>query len=371
MINYYIGLRGWQYLGSYIPMLTRSTYWGLFWSVALSYLVARVLGGYLPEYIRYYLTLIGAYWLAAMFYLLQFFIILDLIRLVDRYLHFLPLDLKTSSSMNFIVGIIGCGLVLLLLTYGTWNAHNPKITHYDIEISKQAGSLGQLHVVMISDIHLGEIMHNGRLIKLVEAVETLQPDILLLPGDVIDEDVGTFIKQEMAATFQKLNPKYGMYAVPGNHEYIGGQIETVVRYLEQAGIRVLRDEYVKIADSFYIVGLDDKSRVYYESKEEPRGLKQVLEGVNVNLPLLLLNHQPNQFDEAVANGIDLQLSGHSHKGQLFPINYITKAMFEVDYGLMHKGTLHAIVSSGFGTWGPPIRLGNRPEIVDIVINFLP
>jgi predicted MPP superfamily phosphohydrolase len=224
---------------------------------------------------------------------------------------------------------------------------------------------------MVSDIHLGEIMHNGRLMKLVKTIETLQPDILLLPGDVIDEDVGTFIKQEMAATFQKLAPKYGMYAVPGNHEYIGRQIETVVRYLEEAGIRVLRDEYVKVLDSFYIVGRDDKSQAYYGSELERKGLKRILEGVDDNLPLLLLAHQPNQLDEAVTNGIDLQLSGHTHKGQLFPINFITGNMFEIDYGLIHKGSLNVIVSSGFGTWGPPIRIGNRPEIVDIVINFLP
>jgi len=371
LINYYIGLRGWQYLGIYIPFLKRNVYWILFWSIALSYLAVRVSGGFIPAVVRYYLTVIGAYWLAAMFYFLQILLIIDLIRLLDKWFRFLPAVSKAVPRIGMVIGVAVMCVVTIILVYGTWNARTPRIKHYDIFVPKQAGTLEQLHVVMVSDVHLGEIMHNGRLIKLVEIVDSLKPDIILLPGDVIDEDIGTFIKQDMDKTFRKLSPQYGIYAVPGNHEYIGGKVEMAVHYLEQAGIRVLRDEYIKIADSIYIVGRDDKSHQYYTEKNKPLGLKDILGGIDHSFPLILLNHQPTQLDEAAENGIDLQLSGHTHRGQLFPINFITQSIFEIDYGYIQKGEYRLIVSSGFGTWGPPIRTGNEPEIVDIILNFVP
>lgn len=369
LINYYIGLRGWQYLDVYIPFLKRNVYWVLFWSIALSYIAVRATGGFIPSAVRYYLTVIGSYWLAAMFYFLQILIIIDIIRFMDRRLHFLPASSTANTRLSMSVGVVVVCLVAVILIYGTWNARTPRVKHYDISIPKQAGSLENIHIVMVSDVHLGEIMHNGRLIKLVEIVESLEPDIILLPGDVIDEDIGTFIKQDMNKTFRRLNPKYGVYAVPGNHEYIGGNVEVAVHYLEQAGIRVLRDEYIKIADSFYIIGRNEKSRTYYTEENKLKGLNEIIEGIDHSLPLIMMYHQPIQLEEAAENGIDLQLSGHTHRGQLFPINFITQRLFEIDHGYMQKGNFRLIVSSGFGTWGPPIRIGNQPEIVDIILKM--
>lgn len=370
LMNYYIGLRGWQYLGVHIPFLKRTVYWVIFWLIALSYLSGRVTAGFFPAAARYYLTVVGAYWLAAMFYLLQVLLILDLIRLLNRWLHFFPDAFWNIPRLGMWIGLATVCLITAILIYGAWNAQTPRTKYYNISIPKQAGDLGQLHIVMISDIHLGEIMHNGRLSKLVETVDALDPDIILLPGDVIDEDVGTFIKQDMDVTFRKLSPKYGIYASPGNHEYIGGQIDMAVHYLQQAGIRVLRDEYIKIAGSFYIVGRDETAHANFNGQKEPKSLSQTLKDIDKSLPLILLSHQPTKIEEAAENGIDLQLSGHTHRGQLFPINFITRAIFETDHGYLEKGEFKLLVSSGFGTWGPPIRIGNEPEIVDIVLNFV-
>jgi len=369
LISYYIGLRGWHYLFQYIPQLNRTLYWWFFWSVALSYLAARLVGHFLPDALRYGLTLLGAYWLAAMFYSFQIILIFDLIRLLDKWLKFIPDGWKTAPRFTPAVGAVVLFLVAGILVYGTWNARNPRLQHYDISIPKSAGSLDRLHMVLVSDIHLGEINHNGRLLRMVEMIESLQPDIVLLPGDVIDEDIGPFVKQDMTSTFRRINPKYGIYAVPGNHEYIRGHINETVHYLEQAGIVVLRDNYVIVGDSFCIAGSDDNSHAHFDGNEETMPLSMVLEGIDRSLPVILLSHQPNRLEEAMEQGVDLQLSGHTHRGQLFPLNLITGRIFETDWGYLQKGSLQLIVSSGFGTWGPPIRIGNRPEIVEIMITF--
>ncbi|MCR4440855.1 MAG: metallophosphoesterase [Peptococcaceae bacterium] len=371
LINYYIGLRGWQYLARFIPGLGQATYWLLFGLLALSYVIARLGSGVLPHAARYLLTLAGSYWLAAMFYLLQIIFILDLLRFLNGWLHFVPAGWQENPRFAPAVGVFVLAFTFAVLVYGTWNARHPRLQHYELNIAKQAGGLEELRAVMVSDIHLGEIIHNSRLSKMVETVNSLQPDIILLPGDIIDEDVGPFIQQDMSSTFQKLRSKYGIFAVPGNHEYIGRHIEAAVHNLQQAGITVLRDECVKVADSFYIVGRDEVSRAHFASGSKPKELAEIMEGVDRRLPVILLNHQPRQLDEAAAQGVDLQLSGHTHRGQLFPNGFITRRIYETDWGYLRKGNLQLIVSSGFGTWGPPIRTGNRPEIVEIVIKFSP
>lgn len=369
MINFYIGLRGWQAIGRFLPYLNRYVYWFLFWCLSLAYPVARIGRGVWPDNLRWLLTIAGSYWLGAMFYLLQILLAIDLLRVLDRWLHFWPQNLRGNARLPFYTGILVVVLLVVVLVYGTWNARHPVVRHYDIAIDKKAGELTSLRVVMVSDIHLGEIIHNGRLLEMVETINSLDPDLILLPGDVIDEDVGPFVKQDMSATFRRITPRFGIYAVPGNHEYIGGSIQQALYYLEQAGITVLRDSYAKVADSFYIVGRDDLSRSRIAPGTDVQTLARVMEGIDHSLPIIMLNHQPVQLGEALREGVDLQLSGHTHRGQLFPNQLITGRMFELDWGFLKKDSLQAIVSSGFGTWGPPVRLGNRPEIVDITITF--
>ncbi len=237
-----------------------------------------------------------------------------------------------------------------------------------LTIAKQAGPLKQLHVVMVSDIHLGTIVHNGNLTKMVNMVNELKPDLILFAGDVFDENIESSNKQQVSDTFRKLSAPYGVFAVLGNHEYIGGNAEEAINYLGEAGVKVFRDSSQKIADSFYIIGRDDRSGTRFNGVPR-QDLKNILQGVDRSLPIILMDHQPSQLEEPAEQGVDLQLSGHTHNGQLFPIQYITRRIFEKDWGLLQKNDFHLIVSSGYGTWGPPIRVGNTPEVVDIVIKF--
>ena len=167
-------------------------------------------------------------------------------------------------------------------------------------------------------------------------------------------------------SLRQLQPPHGVYAIMGNHEHISGS-EEAVRYMEESGITVLRDRAVRAADALWLIGREDRQAVFMGSGRQP--LAELMAGIDRREPLILLDHQPFHLEEAVKEGIDLQLSGHTHHGQFFPFNLITGAMYEMSWGYLRKGSSHFYVSCGAGTWGPPVRLGNRPEIVVIDLTF--
>jgi hypothetical protein len=366
VLNYYIGLRGWQALFSFVPFFSSKVYWPVFLILSFSYLFSRFSEKFLPTVLYEGLTLIGAYWLAFMWYFLFVITAFDLLRLLDRGLRLVPLEIK--RNLNPALGLAVVILVVGIVSYGAWNARHPQVNHYDLTIAKQAGQLKQLHVVMVSDIHLGTIVHNGNLTKMVNMVNELKPDLILFAGDVFDENIESSNKQQVSDNFRKLSAPYGVFAVLGNHEYIGGNAEEAINYLGEAGVKVLRDSSQKIAGSFYLIGRDDRSGARFNGVPR-QDFKTLMIGVDRSLPIILMDHQPSQLEEPAEQGVNLQLSGHTHNGQLFPIQYITRRIFEKDWGLLQKNDFQLIVSSGYGTWGPPIRVGNTPEIVDITITF--
>lgn len=363
-INYYIGLRGWQTLVAPFPFVPRSAYWTIFWIVALSYLVGH-LGGRLWPLLSGWLNYVGSYWMAAMFYLTLIWLLVDIIawivrRLVPRW--------ASAPWPHPVVGWAILAIVVGLIAYGRWNAHDTKVVPYAITVDKPAGSLAKINLVMVSDVHLGGIVDRQRLQIMVDQINRLQPDVVVIAGDLIDGDIGPYLEQQMGPVVSGIRSRYGTYATLGNHEFIGGHTDQMVAELEHVGVTVLRNRAVKVADSFYLAGRDDTAVERLTNEKRPE-LATILQGVDHSLPIILLDHQPRFLDEAQRQGVDLQLSGHTHRGQLFPSHLITKAMFEVDWGCLRKGNLHAIVSSGYGTWGPPIRVGNHSEILQITISL--
>ena len=368
VLNYYIGFRGWQTFGSYLPGPYRKVYWIIFWLLAMSYLMARIGRAYLPIAVDRGLTLIGSFWLGAMFYFILILAVVDVVRLLDRWLGFLPPGIKNNPTAKPVVGLVVFLGVCVILAYGFWNARHPQIRHYNLSIPKQAGILSGLHIVMVSDIHLGTIIHNGQLVRMTDMIKELKPDIVLFAGDIIDVNIETFVEQQMADSFKQLKPKYGVFAVLGNHEYIGGHSEEIIRYLQEAGVQVLRDRYVKVNESIYVVGRDDRSGERFNGRSRQK-LSALMRGIDHSFPIILMDHQPANLKEGQEQGADLQFSGHTHRGQMFPNQFITRLIYEEDWGYLKKGSLQVIVSSGYGTWGPPIRIGNTPEIVDISVKF--
>jgi predicted MPP superfamily phosphohydrolase len=366
--NFYIGLRGWQGVGSRISFLNNKVYWILFWLIALSFILARFVERFVPATVGDFLNLIGGYWMAAMLYALIILPIVDIISLARRKAAFIPRGIAESDVIKAYSGILVFALLIGILVYGTWNARNIKVSQYNIDMDKKAGSLKQLKIAMMSDLHLGTVVNNSRLSKMVDKINELKPDIVLIAGDIIDDNIKPFLKQNMNETFKGLKSKYGVYAVTGNHDYYGGDSEELIKTLEESGIKILTDEYIKIEDSFYVAGREDLAvESHYKRNRKP--LEEILRGTDKNLPIILMDHNPKDLNAPMANGVDLQVSGHTHRGQMFPSRYITQSLYELDWGYLKKDNLNIVVSSGIGTWGPPIRIGNSSELVEINLKF--
>ncbi len=366
-ITFYIGIRGWQSLRKKSSLIFSISYLFIFGLFALSYPLGSLLQTLSPSPLADILILAGSFWLGMTYYLFLFTLFIDILRFIDAYKSFIPLTLKQHSlRVAAAIFLVTTGLI----AYGTWNARHPVTINYEITIPKIAGtsSLETLQVVMISDIHLGQIVDNRRLKRLVNRINQLEPDIVLIPGDIIDNNINVLSDQHMIETFRKLRPKLGTYAVLGNHEYFDQQTELAIEYLEQGNIHILRDQWTLINNNFYVVGRDDLAKMRYTGANR-QDLKTVMEGIDHRLPIILLDHQPQNLQDAVDQGVDLQLSGHTHLGQLFPNSLITKMLYEVDWGYLQKESLQVIVSCGFGTWGPPVRIGNSPEIINLTIHF--
>lgn len=361
-INLYIGWHGVIFIHFVFNTHYDSLYWTAFWLLAFSYLIARIGSRFLTDPLSRFLKIIGSYWIAAILYAV---ILLPIADLTAGLLNLV------SVQASIYVPFLGYMVILILFVLfirGSWNARNPVIRKLEITIPKAAGQLKQLRIAVASDLHLGTIVGNKHLKLLVDRINNLNPDLILLPGDIIDDEIEPFIRQGMAGIMKQMNSRLGIYAVLGNHEYIGGQIKEFVKQMRAIGIEVLMDCSVKIADSVYVIGRKDRAARWL-GLEGRMELDALLEGVDKSFPLILMDHQPYQLDKAASSGIDVLLSGHTHGGQMAPIHWITRRLFELDQGYLQKGRMHAIVSSGYGTWGPPIRIGSRSEIIELIVRF--
>lgn len=364
IINYYIFINGVGSLGTFPAF--RVWYVGAFLSLSLSYTIGRFLERRNITALSNALIWLGSFWLAAVVYFLLIVAALDSVRLLHWIIPFLPESLFESKA-KFLIAIGSILLVAFIVVAGAVNAAKPRIRVLDIGIPKSGGLLATLNIVAVSDIHLGTIICKARLERIVNKINSLDADIVLLPGDVVDEDIGPVLKQDLGETFRSIKSKHGVIAITGNHEYIGG-VDAACRYLIEHGIIMLRDDVIKIADSFYVVGREDRS--YNRGpKRQRKSIEELLRGLDKSLPIILMDHQPFHLEEAANNNIDLQLSGHTHHGQMWPFSLITKRIFEVSWGYKKKGNTHFYVSCGVGSWGPPVRIGNRPEIMHIKITF--
>lgn len=247
-------------------------------------------------------------------------------------------------------------LLAIILGAGHWNAMHPVVRSLHIPL----GIKGSLRAAMVSDLHVGRMFHNSRVASLMDRINSLDPDLILLVGDVVDGNISEALEQGMVDELQRLRAPLGVFAVTGNHEYYAGK-DLAVKTLELGGLRVLQDEAVIIDNRFVLAGRKDRqARRFNESRSS---LDEILREKPADLPVVLLDHTPLELEEARNGGIALQLSGHTHRGQMFPFNFITDWIYEEDWGFFRKGDTSYYISCGVGTWGPPVRTSSRPEIV--------
>lgn len=248
----------------------------------------------------------------------------------------------------------------LVVAFGIWNHHHLRVSKYSIEVPRRSSPIASLRIVFASDFHLGAMTDPRFMEKFVARVNALRPDVILIGGDVMEGHRGDR-PERFSGQFRELRARFGVYAIPGNHESFRGGRDN---FFERAGIYLLRDEVVEVGRAFYLVGrIDDGHR------QGRRNLTLILRDTPRDLPIVLMDHIPNHLEEAEQAGVDIQLSGHTHNGQLFPMNLIAGRIYGLSWGYMMKGRTHYFVTSGVQLWGPPVRTAGVSEIMLIDVAF--
>jgi len=313
---------------------------------------------------------IGFTWMGLLFIFISasfFFDIYRLLHFLARMLTRSPLEAVTLSIRNYC--ILAMLISFAVVVYGYFEALSIRAEHVTVKTRKIPENIGQLRVVQISDVHLGLIVGKSRLKRILEKVTDARPDILVSTGDLVDGQMDDL--EMLTDMFQNIPTKYGKFAVTGNHEFYAG-LERALAFTEKAGFTILRGEGLTVSNILNVAGVDDPARkryVQFLAASE----KALLEKMPREKFTLFLKHQPVISSESLGR-FDLQLSGHTHKGQIFPFNLFTKLFYRMYNGLLKlDGNALLYVSRGSGTWGPPVRFLSPPEVtvVDIIYKNIP
>ena len=359
--NAYIFFKGYYI----IPGDNRLLYTVIYISLAITFIVAKFLEVRHSSVFSDILNITGGFWLGFMIYGFLFLFLSDIISIILRIPGIInSLNIADYRKWAFLITVASS---VILITGGFINAVIPVVKKYDITIAKTAGDIKNLRIAAVSDIHLGSVIRKRSIRKLSGMLEGIKPDLVLLLGDIVDGELGPVMRGDLLKYFTGPETKDGLYAITGNHEFIGGAKRTIP-YIESKGIRILKDETVILPGGIQLIGRLDRDSQRFFGKERLT-LEELMKNIDPSRPVILLDHQPLRLDESEKNRVDLQLSGHTHNGQLWPLNYITRRIFELSYGYKRKGNTQFIVSSGYGLWGPRIRSGSRSEVLLINIQF--
>lgn len=255
-------------------------------------------------------------------------------------------------------------LTVFISAYGLFNGMKaPLIKEIKVQIKKLPDKLNGFTIIQLSDLHLDKYDPIKKLDSIVNRINQTDPDLIVITGDLVDENLKG--EEIFISSLQKLSSKYGTFAVTGNHEFYFG-VDNFIKMAKDSGIKVLRNKKELIYDWIQLIGIEERT-----GKRLGNGgpnLEEAMQGVDLEKPLILLNHRPEDLEKAEQRGIDLQLSGHSHAGQIFPINLISMMIYNSYYYGLHKyKSMQVYTTSGAGTWGPPMRLFSRSEIVKIIL----
>jgi len=308
----------------------------------------------------------GYAWMGILFLFLSCSIIFDLYRFLtysgslifQRDLSGINLSARTSFFISLLLAII-------ISFYGYFEARNIVTERIILKTSKISPKPGRLRIVQISDVHIGLIVGEGRLKRIIEQVKAASPDILVSTGDLVDGQINGLAG--LAELFKEINPGYGKFAITGNHEFYAG-LDQALAFTKKAGFVVLRGEGLTVEGLINIYGIDDpQGKTFGLSKDVSE--RELLSVIPKEVFTLLLKHRPVVDKDAVGL-FDLQLSGHVHKGQIFPFSLITWLYYPVHAGYVRlPGNSSLYVSRGTGTWGPPIRFLSQPEITVIELVY--
>ena len=341
--NVYVMVRALQSLPM-MPLWVKVIASVLYWVVALSLVVSLWGRDMLPAWLLKTMYVAGSVWLVFTLYMVLSLLMADVVRV------FVP-----AFKCGFWIALV---FTIVLLACGYVNYRRPVINKLDITLDKPLTS--PVKIVAVSDVHLGYATGKERLKEYVKKINEQNPDVVLIAGDLIDNNVRPLNEQHMDEELRELNAPMGVYMVAGNHEYISG-IEASKAFIEKANIKLLRDSVVLLSNGLQIVGRDDR----HNKRRQP--LADVMKKVDDRKAILMLDHQPYQVAKKDSMGVDVQISGHTHRGQIFPMNLVVDAMYEQSHGYRKWLHSHVYVSSGLSLWGPPFRIGTRSDMAVITI----
>lgn len=331
------------------------------------------------------MKLISNYWLGILLYLILFIGIADLVKIALRRSHVLKDDLYKSKKAFGIVGLFVCIGIVSMSVYGIINAQIIRTTKYDITVDKACAAGDEMKIVLMADTHLGYNIGTKMLKKAVAKVNAMDADIVCFAGDFFDNEYEALQDDEaMIELFKSIKSKYGTYACWGNHDvaekilagftFNNDKKSTKLtdprfeEFLQKADIKLLADEAVLVDDAFYIVGRRDAEKPGNtgNSRMSPA---EVMAGVDTSYPVIMVDHEPRDLKELSALGVDVDLNGHTHAGQVFPGNLTIGLMWDNAYGYLDVDGMDNIVTSGIGVFGPYMRTFTKSEIVEITVHF--
>ncbi len=251
-------------------------------------------------------------------------------------------------------------LSALIVAAGIVNFRWLRVREFAVEVPRGAATAEKLKIAFAADFHLGRFTSRGFLEDFVRRVNALEPDLVLIGGDVLEGDLKNEATAAWESQFRRIRARYGVYGVPGNHESHGGNR---LGFFKRAGIRLLQDDVVRIDAAVDLAGRIDRRG---GGRLPVRALLRKAAG---GLPVIVLDHRPSDIGNAVDAGVDILLSGHTHHGQLFPANWITGYRYEVSWGHKKIRRTHVFVTSGVQLWGPPVRTAGASEILLLDVAF--
>jgi len=297
------------------------------------------------------------------FYLYLFLSVLatDLLLLINKLLKIIPSEKLRSTRFKKICLSSILSVSVIVVIAGIINFNTIRTSEYSIEIPGKSSKISHLKIAFVADFHLKEGVSISFVERFAKRIAEINPDLMVFGGDIVEGDRNDGKLDQFEKLFSEIKTKYGVFAVLGNHEHYAGQDKG--SFFSKSGMKVLCDSIVVIDSSFNLAGRNDSHFISRKTVNE------LLKSAKDSLPIILIDHRPTEIDEVSKTRADVQLSGHTHNGQLFPINLFTRKVYELSWGYMKKGNTHFFVTSGIRLWGPPVRTTGKSEIMIINITF--
>lgn len=306
---------------------------------------------------------ISNYLLPFLLYLFLFVLLTDLLLLIITIFKILPREKIRERSLRLKVFAVIICLPAIIVIAGAINFNSIRISEYNVDVQKRKSDLSNLRIAFISDFHIQENTPFGFVNRAVQKVNRINPDIMLFGGDIFEGNSENENFREVENLLGGIRSKYGVYGVLGNHEHYSRQDRG--SFFNKAGIKILIDSSVIFNRSFILAGRDDS---HISSRKD---VNELISSLPDSLPIILLDHRPSEIKQVAGTKTDILLSGHTHHGQLFPINFITRRVYDLSMGYRKFGNTHVFVSSGIRLWGFPVRTTGKSEIVVINVSFTP